>query len=202
MVFFTSIKIPTFYLNSGRKLKPITLKQRIKFFKNHLYLRITKKEIFTYKIDDLIYSCFAYKDLEKTFGKERAWDPTLEVVNYELRDPGTLSPKLRIREKRANPSDIKKMISYFQAWLLKYKPSYIKINPYHDSPARRMRIFDRMMVEAGYNIKEIIISNYKLMNYWGKTFQPIIIYYTNKKEEFINRSQYENWLGETLKLEK
>ena len=167
-----------------------------------IYKKLRKKKIFTYHIKDLVYECYSVPYVGHKVRGKKARLVYLEVKNYEKRGEKRLNPKYCIGEVRATSGDIRKMVAYFGAYLIKEKPDILTIIPYYDSPARRMLIFDRAFTQVGYNIIDIKINKNTAMNMKGSLYHPIEVSYSKNKEEFISRKPYEDWLSKTLRIER
>lgn len=166
--------------------------------------------IFNYNIGNIRYKCFGLKEVEDINGKKKLLNIMLEVKNFKKRnftinpnsDMVNFNKRYVVGEVTASFKDIENMGEIFKDWLNHHKSYYIKICPYGDMPAKRMRIFDRLLVQAGYNIICLKKSNYKNINIFKRIYSPRTIYYSKNKEEWIDREEYETWLKETLKLER
>lgn len=170
---------------------------------NSIFTKIRKKKVFNYSISNIDYECYVVKDYENKINRVAPYYAVLEVKNIKNRDPKALyNPLYGIHESKATWADIRKMTSYFQGWLLRDRPEYIEISPYIDSPAKRMKVFDRMLTDVGYNIVKIEFAEYTICNAKGRIYTPATFYYSQNEREFISRDEYEKWLEETIPLER
>lgn len=169
-----------------------------------IYCTIFRKKLFTYYIDDIKYVLYIYEvdDKKEWIRNYKTYNAILEAKTKKKRSKDRLfSDALGMHEDKATWVDIKRMKELFQKGIKKKGYNYIKIQPYYDLPAKRMRLFDRMMLEAGYGLTQFELEKDTSMNAYGRIYRLATTWYTNKKEEFIDRRPYEEWLKTTLQKE-
>lgn len=182
----------------------------LKIFKNSIKYRLNSVSIFCYNIGNLRYKCFGVKDNENILGMKKTLNIILEIKNYEKRkltrnvkmDVVSFDEKYAAGELGCGFKEINDMGNLFIDWLNKHEDFYIKIYPYGDFPAKRMRIFDRVLRKAGYNIMYIKKAGHKEINCCRKLYRPYTFYYSRNKDEWIDRKDYDDWMKETIKLER
>lgn len=132
----------------------------------------------------------------------KTYNAVLEVKTKKKRSKNHLfSSSLGLHEEKASWVDIKNMKEMFQRGIKRKGYKYIKIQPYYDLPAKRMRLFDRMMNEAGYGLCKFELEPTTSLNAYGHNYRLATTWYTNKKEEFIDRKPLVNWMKATLPKE-
>ena len=132
----------------------------LRTIKNSIKNSLNSVSIFRYNIGSLPYKCFGVKSNEKLLGEKQTLNIILEIKNYEKRkltrkvkmDVVSFDEKYAAGELGCGFKEINDMGNLFVDWLNKHKDFYIKIYPYGDFPAKRMRIFDRVLRKAGSNI--------------------------------------------------
>ena len=182
----------------------------LRAIRNSIKNSLNSVSIFRYNIGNLHYKCFGVKSNEKLLGGKQTLNIILEIKNYEKRkltrkvkmDVVSFDEKYAAGELGCGFKEINDMGNLFVDWLNKHKDFYIKIYPYGDFPAKRMRIFDRVLRKAGYNILYIKKSHHKEINCCRKLYTPYTFFYSRNKDEWIDRKDYDNWMKETIKLER
>ena len=151
-------------------MKPIIkyIKKKISDFKK-IHNRVP---IFSYNIGNLRYKCFGLKECESILNNKKVLNIVLEIKNAEKRkmlfniklDIINFNEKYAVGEEGAGFKEINDMGNLFVKWLNRHKDLYIKIFPYGDLPAKRMRIYDRVLKQAGYNIMYIKKHGHREIN--------------------------------------